>query len=953
MEWSWSGEVANFVSKQLPTPPGPSCRPTKTGGLRRALYASRITESLTPRKQTATEAGLQRRARIPGHFSDARPTPALYDKAYDMASRGFAEIEPVLRRACSGQSHDAMHGGEDEEVLIPPLLLRVRVAKSVRDYEAMRDADSPPPEALVNGFRSLRSLQQMKEEESAATKIQARFRQKQAADEVQRIKKQQKEESDAAARIQAKYRGRQANKQVHVRDDPHCRFHGVTGGNARPKQPHPPVPRLLQAEEEKTKTESRDEKTHYVTQGGLHLLYDPETLDKWISRTIEPTDQGGYRDAQTGETLTPEDEVSCEHYRRRLCERYRTGEQADRLVRIVDRYMPATADESRTYVMKYPHKVLTMLKQAWKARKKIRAKRKRKKQQRGRERSSTSTETKRGMRPQAGTGDCDEYSTFATEGDDQEGAAALLAEDDDYEETGTHSNQPPERSEGSVAGEGQGRPHATRVTQEAQTQASPAMGETTSVVEETPPDWGDEDSPEQEAASATKIQARFRQKQAASEVEGMRQKHAQACSNRLDEFRQRISVKVDVVLEANGRAVVNVQLAAKDGVPGTSDNEIDIPMNDETAQAATKIQAKFRQKQAAGEVDAKRKEKEQMHDATDNEIDIPMNDETAQAATKIQAKFRQKQAAGEVEAKRKEKEEMHTAAADNEIDIPMNDETAQAATKIQAKFRQKQAAGEVEAKRKEKEEMHSAAADNEIDIPMNDETAQAATKIQAKFRQKQAAGEVDAKRKEKEQMHDATDNEIDIPMDDETAQAATKIQAKFRQKQAASEVEAMRKEKLKSESGDAAEAEPPADEISEVEAMLKEKEKEQQQLVEDNSPKVEGMFGSKQEKRPMAVSPAIPEGGSCEQVMGCTHAPPPPPGPTTGAHPNLLRRPSSKIEACRECAAGTAGSRDSTYRPAVQLEGFDVWSLWQIDCVKPLGFYCDAVYQPLCRMGQG
>jgi len=309
---------------------------------------------LTPRKQTATEAGLQRRARIPGHFSDARPTPALYDKAYDMASRGFAEIEPVLRRACSGQSHDAMHGGEDEEVLIPPLLLRVRVAKSVRDYEAMRDADSPPPEALVNGVRSLRSLQQMKEEESAATKIQARFRQKQAADEVQRIKKQQKEESDAAARIQAKYRGRQANKQVQ---------------------------------------EMREQK------------------------------------------------------------------------------QAATAIQSR-----YRHRV---------------AERRQK---------------------------------------------------------------------------------------------------------------------EQEAASATKIQARFRQKQAASEVEGMRQKHAQACSNReqsrmqrLDEFRQRISVKVEVVLEANGRAVVNVQLAAKDGVPGTSDNEIDIPMNDETAQAATKIQAKFRQKQAAGE----------------------------------------------------------------------------------------------------------------------------------------------------------------------------------------------------------------------------------------------------------------------------------------------------------------------------------------------------------------
>ena len=63
--------------------------------------------------------------------------------------------------------------------------------------------------------------------------------------------------------------------KVHVRDDPHCRFHGVTGGNARPKQPHPPVPRLLQAEEEKTKTESRDEKTHYVTQRGVALALRP------------------------------------------------------------------------------------------------------------------------------------------------------------------------------------------------------------------------------------------------------------------------------------------------------------------------------------------------------------------------------------------------------------------------------------------------------------------------------------------------------------------------------------------------------------------------------------------------------------------------------------------------------------------------------------------------------
>ena len=75
---------------------------------------------------------------------------------------------------------------------------------------------------------------------------------------------------------------------------------------------------------------------------------------------LQPADEGGYLDAQT---LTPEDEASYEQYRRRLCERYRVGEKADRLVRIVDRYMPAIADENRAYVMKCPHKVLTMLKQ--------------------------------------------------------------------------------------------------------------------------------------------------------------------------------------------------------------------------------------------------------------------------------------------------------------------------------------------------------------------------------------------------------------------------------------------------------------------------------------------------------------------------------------------------------------------------------------------------------------
>eukprot|EP00435_Cladocopium_sp_Y103_P046647 s503_g13.t1 len=156
----------------------------------------------------------------------------------------------------------------------------------------------------------------------------------------------------------------------------------------------------------------------------------------------------------------------------------------------------------------------------------------------------------------------------------------------------------------------------------------------------------------------------------------------------------------------------------------------------------------------------------------------------------------------------------------------------------------------------------SGPANNPADeIPDNEETALAATKIQAKFRQKQAASEVEAMKKEKE----------------ETAQAATKIQAKFRQKQAKNEVEAMRASASAAdppaaeaaEAAGAAEAVEAADdeikaedmkttsEFGAVEAMLAQKQKEQQDLVGDKSPKVEGMVPAAVEKRPMSVSPAV------------------------------------------------------------------------------------------------
>eukprot|EP00439_Symbiodinium_sp_Y106_P056254 s675_g7.t2 len=117
---------------------------------------------------------------------------------------------------------------------------------------------------------------------------------------------------------------------------------------------------------------SLDNKTQVLTRGGLHLLYEPTAEDKWIFRQIATCEEGGYKDAQTGEPLNREDEASYELYQQRFSERYRVGEQADRLVQIVDRYMPRIADENRAYVMRYPDKVGEMLQKAWKLRKKIR-----------------------------------------------------------------------------------------------------------------------------------------------------------------------------------------------------------------------------------------------------------------------------------------------------------------------------------------------------------------------------------------------------------------------------------------------------------------------------------------------------------------------------------------------------------------------------------------------------
>ena len=94
---------------------------------------------------------------------------------------------------------------------------------------------------------------------------------------------------------------------VNVREDPECRLHGQVGMCNRPAPGLPPrgpepSPTLTTAVSPPEVT--LDQKTAFVTAGGLHLLYDPEALDKWIAKRMELCDEGGHMDTQTGEKLS-------------------------------------------------------------------------------------------------------------------------------------------------------------------------------------------------------------------------------------------------------------------------------------------------------------------------------------------------------------------------------------------------------------------------------------------------------------------------------------------------------------------------------------------------------------------------------------------------------------------------------------------------------------------------
>ena len=115
--------------------------------------------------------------------------------------------------------------------------------------------------------------------------------------------------------------------------------------------------------------------TQFVTRKRLHMQYPPDPLDKWIARDIQLSPEGDYVDNTTGEALSTEEREEYERYQRRFHKRCKLGGKADRLVRIVDRYMPRIAEENRIFVMRFPDKVEKMFRSARGIRRKIRARR--------------------------------------------------------------------------------------------------------------------------------------------------------------------------------------------------------------------------------------------------------------------------------------------------------------------------------------------------------------------------------------------------------------------------------------------------------------------------------------------------------------------------------------------------------------------------------------------------
>ena len=76
---------------------------------------------------------------------------------------------------------------------------------------------------------------------------------------------------------------------------------------------------------------------------------------------------------EAGEDLPKEAAESWEAYKKRLKTRHKLGKSADKLVRMVDRFLPKVAAETRVFIMRFPHEIPDLLKQARKIRRRAKA----------------------------------------------------------------------------------------------------------------------------------------------------------------------------------------------------------------------------------------------------------------------------------------------------------------------------------------------------------------------------------------------------------------------------------------------------------------------------------------------------------------------------------------------------------------------------------------------------
>ena len=107
---------------------------------------------------------------------------------------------------------------------------------------------------------------------------------------------------------------------------------------------------------------------------GLHLQYKPEpSIDRWRNSEVKfDMEKGGYI-KPTGKALNASEKGTFARYQRRHVVRCRAGDLADKLTRMVDKYLPGVATESRVYIMRFAETIPKLLKRVRKIRRKIKA----------------------------------------------------------------------------------------------------------------------------------------------------------------------------------------------------------------------------------------------------------------------------------------------------------------------------------------------------------------------------------------------------------------------------------------------------------------------------------------------------------------------------------------------------------------------------------------------------